>query len=224
MRVAILEAIRRAWPRGVAKSGQVDYAPELMQKHRDKGCPDGAVWEVTMKGECWVPRSEERVASKRILINTMVEFAKEGYFLNSSFRTSAKDSGKDTMIFQYSQPDPDPVFFCVGFHSSDRIWIIDAEADVGEALEDGIKNWWTSGIRDTRTREKHCREIRLKGTPWTSHGSAAVISARCIHLVIMKTITAPCNGYLYEYTGSVNMVDKEEGEMPATFYRRLPRT
>ena len=95
----------------------------------------------------------------------MVEFAKEGYFLNSSFRTSAKDSGKDTMIFQYSQPDPDPVFFCVGFHSSDRIWIIDAEADVGEALEDGIKNWWTSGIRDTRTREKHCREIRLKGTP-----------------------------------------------------------
>ena len=62
MRVAILEAIRRAWPRGVVKSGQVDYAPELMQKHRDKGCPDGAVWEVTMKGECWVPRSEERVA------------------------------------------------------------------------------------------------------------------------------------------------------------------
>ena len=103
--------------------------------------------------------------SKRLLLNIMCEFAKEGYFLNSSFRTSAKDSGKDTMIFQYSQPDPDPVFFCVGFHSSDRIWIIDAEADVGEALEDGIKNWWTSGIRDTRTREKHCREIRLKGTP-----------------------------------------------------------
>jgi hypothetical protein len=106
--------------------------------------------------------------SKRILLNLFTEFAKEGYFLNSSFRTSAKDSGKDTMIFQYSEPDPEPAFFSVAFHSSDRIWIIDAEADVGEALEEGIKNWWTSGIRDTRTREKHCREIRLKGTPCTS--------------------------------------------------------
>lgn len=62
MRVAIIEAIRMAWPRGIAKSGTVDYAPELMQKHKDKGCPDGAVWEVHLKGECWVPRSEERVA------------------------------------------------------------------------------------------------------------------------------------------------------------------
>jgi hypothetical protein len=48
-----------------------------------------------------------------------------------------------------------------------------------------------------------------------------MISARCIHLVIMKTVTHACNSYQYEYTGAVNMVDKEEGEMPATFYRRI---
>jgi hypothetical protein len=55
----------------------------------------------------------------------------------------------------------------------------------------------------------------------TSHSSASMISARCIHLVIMKTVTHACNSYQYEYTGAVNMVDKEEGEMPATFYRRI---
>ena len=111
----------------------------------------------------------------------MTEFAKEGYALCSSFRTSSKgesqrctrspklaqtaDSGKDTLIFLRGEPDPDPIFFAVAFHSHDRIWIIDAEADVGETLEEGIKQWWTDGIRDARVRERHCREIRLKGNP-----------------------------------------------------------
>lgn len=61
MRPAVLDAVTRAWRRGVSRVGQVEYAPELMRKHRDKGC-DGAVWEVVLKGECWVPRSEERVS------------------------------------------------------------------------------------------------------------------------------------------------------------------
>lgn len=115
--------------------------------------------------------------SKRILINLMTEFAKEGYSLNSSFRTSAKgkvahsnsadaaDSGKDTLTFLRDTPDPNPVFFCVAFHSSDRIWIIDAEAEIGEELEKGIMEWWTGGVKGARVRERHCREITLKGTP-----------------------------------------------------------
>jgi len=53
----------------------------------------------------------------------------------------------------------------IAFHSNDRIWIIDAEADVGEAVEEGIKKFWDKGIRDARVRERHCREIRLKGDP-----------------------------------------------------------
>lgn len=65
-------------------------------------------------------------------------------------------------MFSRCEPDPDPIFFGVGFHSSDRVWIIDAEADIGQALEDGIKASWVDGIRDARVRERHCRELRLK--------------------------------------------------------------
>ncbi|WVF70858.1 hypothetical protein IAT40_005652 [Kwoniella sp. CBS 6097] len=220
MRTIVFEAINRAWKRGVSKMTEVDYQPELMKRHKDKGC-DGGVWEVTMKGEAWMPTSSEQVSSKRILINLMTEFAREGYNLTSSFRTSAKDTGKDALIFirdDTSIPDPDPIFFAVAFYSHDRIWIIDAEADVGEALEEGIKRWWVDGIRDARVRERHCREIRLRGAPWTSHSTTSLISARCIHLTILKIITHCSTGY--DFVGSVDMADKEEGEMPVTFYRK----
>ena len=61
MRPAVLDAVTRAWRRGVSKTGQVDYAPELMKKHKEKGC-DGGVWEVTLKGDCWVPGSADKVS------------------------------------------------------------------------------------------------------------------------------------------------------------------
>lgn len=78
------------------------------------------------------------------------------------------DSSKDTLSFLQSEPDPDPIFMAIAFHSNDRIWIIDAEADVGEAVEEGIRKFWDKGIRDARVRERHCREIRLKGDPCMS--------------------------------------------------------
>lgn len=107
------------------------------------------------------------------MLYLLTEFAKEGYSLTSSFRTSAKDSGKDTMTFLRGEPDPDPIFFAVAFHSQDRIWIIDAEADVGQHLEERIKEFWTDGITGIRTRERHCREIRLRGNPCTSRRTHA---------------------------------------------------
>jgi hypothetical protein len=124
----------------------------------------------------------------------------------------------------------------VAFHSNDRIWIIDAEADVGEAVEEGIRKFWDKGIRDARVRERHCREIRLKGDPCTSmpiayalqsqllmkvgtsHKTNSLISSRIIHLAILKHITHMDRGY--DFVGSVDMGDAEEGEMPVTFYRR----
>ena len=36
---------------------------------------------------------------------------------------------------------------------------------MGEAVEEGIRKFWDKGIRDARVRERHCREIRLKGDP-----------------------------------------------------------
>jgi len=60
-RPIVLDAINRAWKRGIKSSGSVDYAPELMQWHKRKGC-DGGVWEVTMKDSCWNPRSEDKVS------------------------------------------------------------------------------------------------------------------------------------------------------------------
>jgi hypothetical protein len=121
----------------------------------------------------------------------------------------------------------------IAFHSNDRIWIIDAEADVGEAVEEGIRKFWDKGIRDARVRERHCREIRLKGDPCkpnyhedereeltvgTSHNTNSLISSRIIHLAILKHITHMDRGY--DFVGSVDMGDAEEGEMPVTFYRR----
>jgi len=75
------------------------------------------------------------------------------------------DSGKDTLVFVLGEPDPDPVFFGVVFYGSDRIWLIDADQEVGTALEDGIKAMWVDGIRDARVRERHAREIKLRGSP-----------------------------------------------------------
>ncbi|WVO19716.1 uncharacterized protein IAS62_001006 [Cryptococcus decagattii] len=219
LRSVVLDAVNRAWKRGVSKIQEVEYQPELMRRHKEKGC-EGGVWEITLRGEAWVPSSSEKVSSKRIILNLLTEFAREGYDLTSSFRTSAKDTGKDTLIFLRSSapPDPDPIFFAVAFHSHDRIWIIDAEADVGQAVEEGIKSWWMDGVRDARVRERHCRELRLRGAPWTAHTTQSVISARCIHLTIMRIITNATMGY--DFVGSVDMADIEEGEMPVTFYRR----
>lgn len=61
MRPLVLDAINRAWKRGIKSTNSVEYAPELMQWHKKKGC-DGGVWEVTMKENCWMPRSEDKVA------------------------------------------------------------------------------------------------------------------------------------------------------------------
>ncbi|WVW80366.1 hypothetical protein I302_102346 [Kwoniella bestiolae CBS 10118] len=217
LRPVVIDVLNSTWKRGISKIQEVDYQQELMRKHREKGCDTG-VWEVTLKGEAWMPTSSEQVSSKRIMIRLLTEFAREGFSLNSSFRTSAKDSGKDSLIFLRGEPDPDPIIFAVAFYSHDRIWIIDAEADVGQALEEGIKNWWVDGLRDARVRERHCRELRLRGVPWTAHSTQSLISARCIHLTIMKLITHCDSGY--DFVGSIDMADKEESEMPVTFYRK----
>ncbi|WWC87971.1 uncharacterized protein L201_002873 [Kwoniella dendrophila CBS 6074] len=217
LRTKVIDSINDSWKKGISSIKEVEYQPELMKKHREKGCNSG-VWEVNLKSQAWMPTSSDQVSSKRILIRLLTTFAQEGYSLTSSFRTSAKDSGKDTLIFEQGEPDPDPIIFAVAFYSHDRIWIIDAEADVGQALEEGIKNWWVDGLRDARVRERHCRELRLRGAPWTAHSTQSLISARCIHLTIMKLITHCSQGY--DFIGSVDMADKEEGEMPVTFYRK----
>lgn len=148
------------------------------------------------------PSADLTDRSRRIIINLLTTFAAEGYNLVSSYRTSAKgqcqldlgsrflfhtihpiplvpvpltmglDSSKDTLSFLRGEPDPDPIFMAIAFHSSDRIWIIDAEADVGEAVEEGIRKFWDAGIRDARVRERHCREIRLKGNPCKSESGS----------------------------------------------------
>ena len=61
LRPVVLDAITRAWKRGVGKVTQVEYKPELMRRHKEKGC-DGGVWEVTLKGDCWVPQSQDKVS------------------------------------------------------------------------------------------------------------------------------------------------------------------
>lgn len=61
MRPTVLDAITRAWRRGVGKVNQVEYKPELMRRHKEKGC-EGGVWEVSLKGDCWVPQSQDKVS------------------------------------------------------------------------------------------------------------------------------------------------------------------
>lgn len=61
LRPKILDAINRAWKPGIKSTNSVEYTPELMQWHKKRGC-DGGVWEVTMKENCWMPRSKDKVA------------------------------------------------------------------------------------------------------------------------------------------------------------------
>ena len=61
LRPVVLDAVQRAWRRGVSKVTQVEYNSELMKKHKDKGC-EGGVWEVTLKGDVWMPSGSEKVA------------------------------------------------------------------------------------------------------------------------------------------------------------------
>jgi hypothetical protein len=61
LRTAVIDAVNAAWKRGISKMGQVEYKPELMRKHKEAGC-EGAVWEITLKGDAWMPKSEERVS------------------------------------------------------------------------------------------------------------------------------------------------------------------
>ncbi|BEJ18091.1 hypothetical protein CspHIS471_0703680 [Cutaneotrichosporon sp. HIS471] len=217
IRPAVIAAVQRAWKHGIRTMDSVDYAPELMEFHRRKGC-EGGVWEITLKGDAWNPSSADKVASKRIILYLLIELARHGYELTTSYRMSAKDSGKDTLVFSACTPDPDPVFFAVAFYSTDRIWIIDAEADVGQALEEGIKATWVDGVKAARVRQRHCREIKLAGSPWVAHSKSSLISARIIHLTILKYITHKSMGY--ELAGNVNMSDLQTGELPVSFYRK----
>ncbi|TXT08803.1 hypothetical protein VHUM_02931 [Vanrija humicola] len=217
-RPLVLDTIRRAWKRGVKNSGPVEYQADLMKYHKSKGC-DGGVWEVTMKDSCWMPRSEDKVSSKRIILYLLAEFSRIGSRVRLRYSADPPDSGKDTLTFSRAEPDADPVFMGVAFYSSDRIWIIDAEADVGQALEEGIKAHWVDGVRDARVRERHCRELRLRGSPWVSHNTMGLISARSIILSIMKNITHTSRGYTF--VGSVNLADLDEGEMPLLIFRKL---
>ena len=52
----------------------------------------------------------------------------------------------------------------------------------------------------------------------TAHSTSSLISARCVHLIIMKSITHCETGY--DFVGTVDMADMEEGEMPVSFYRK----
>lgn len=128
------------------------------------------------------------------------------------------DSGKDTLIFSHCEPDPDPIFFAVAYYSTDRIWIIDAEADVGQALEEGIKATWVDGVKAARVRTRHCRELKLAGNPWVAHSKSQLISARVIHLTIMKYVTHKSMGY--ELVGNVSMADLDSNELPVAFFRK----
>lgn len=124
-------------------------------------------------------------------------------------------------MFSRCEPDPDPVFFAVAFYSTDRIWIIDAEADVGQSLEEGIKATWVDGVKAARTRTRHCRELKLAGNPWVAHSKTQLISSRVIHLTIMKFITHKSMGY--ELAGNVSMADLDTNELPVSFYRKTGR-
>ncbi len=61
MRPTVVEAIQKAWRKGISKTGQVEYQKELMNQHKARGC-EGGVWEVTMKDNCWMPTSQDKVS------------------------------------------------------------------------------------------------------------------------------------------------------------------
>lgn len=61
LRPHVLNAINRAWRKGISKAGEVEYQPEYMRWHKAKGC-DGGVWQVDMKGGCWIPQSSDKVS------------------------------------------------------------------------------------------------------------------------------------------------------------------
>lgn len=61
LRTVVLDAVNRAWKKGISKIQEIDYQPELMRRHKEKGC-EGGVWEITFRGEAWVPSSSEKVS------------------------------------------------------------------------------------------------------------------------------------------------------------------
>lgn len=60
LRPVVIEAVRKAWKRGIKNLDQVDYQPDLMRFHKSRGC-DGGVWEIVLKDNCWIPKSEDKV-------------------------------------------------------------------------------------------------------------------------------------------------------------------
>jgi hypothetical protein len=143
-------------------------------------------------------------------------------------------------------PDPDPVFFGVVFYGSDRIWLIDADQEVGTALEDGIKAMWVDGVRDARVRERHAREIKLRGNPceycmghgatldwhdlasslfsWCrsadrSTGTSHNQQALISARIIHLVIRRLASMAGYEFACSVCMSDLDEAQIPFSIYR-----
>lgn len=124
------------------------------------------------------------------------------------------------MLHFHESPSLTPLRLCeLSFQDEDKVWLIDAPPAVVESVEDHIESAWTQGIKHSAplSKEPGCHEIKLKGSPWAAHSHTTQISARMLHLHLLRAVHI--NGFALK--GAIALADKDEGEMDTLFFESM---
>jgi hypothetical protein len=113
-----------------------------------------------------------------------------GWVLSLTADISKAVSDCDTLIFRHQVPAPAPCqWLCISFSRSDRLRLIDAPADLTEAVAAGLV-----GAGALQSRKDHdvpgCHEFKMVGYPWLASYGAGTMTARMIVLMLLSVLEA----------------------------------
>ncbi|KAL7413277.1 hypothetical protein BDY24DRAFT_63689 [Mrakia frigida] len=220
----ILHAVQDAWPQGISSHGvPKDSFSKTYDPATTSPMLSSEVWEVHLNGTVWGARGTRAGVSVRRLMSAILSaLAKQNYVLCAAIDASGKDSSKDTLYLRREEGAVSEIptqFFSMSFQDDDKVWLIDAPQAVVESVEDHINAAWTAGIKHSGplAKEPGCHEIKLKGTPWSTHSHSLQISSRMLHLHLLRAV------YIkgFSLKGAIALADKDEGEMDTLFFESM---
>jgi len=155
----IKQVVQTGWPYGLQDSRTVHNSLELK-----------------LKGLPWLGPGSDSMHARRFMRKLFEALFDAGWILSLSTDVSKKTKDKDTLIFRYQNPPPKPRdWICVAFSKKDRLRVMDAPAELLDAIYEGIQD-------QIQEKESHPMsdvwEVKLKGWPWYSGRGDDIMNAR----------------------------------------------
>lgn len=188
----VKQAIQTDWPHGLQDFRTVHNSLELK-----------------LKGLPWLGFGSDSMHARRFIRKLFEALFDAGWILSLSTNVSKKNKDKDTLIFRYQSPPPKPRdWICVAFSKRDRLRIMDAPAELTNAIHDGIRDQIQEKVSHPISG---VWEVKLKGWPWHSGHSDEVIKARRLLLRLVALLES--HGFtVYASIDQKADLDSDKGE------------